>query len=58
MKKHFKVLTGIFAGVIAAVVLVTAGAYANEFRKHNSVCSIYMRCSVANVKAIQRRGMK
>lgn len=30
MKKHFKVLTGIFAGVIAAVVLVTAGAYANE----------------------------
>lgn len=30
MKKHFKVLTGIFAGVIATVVLVTAGAYANE----------------------------
>lgn len=30
MKKHFKVLTGIFAGVIAALVLVTAGAYANE----------------------------
>ena len=30
MKKHFKVLTGIVAGIILAVTLVTAGAYANE----------------------------